>query len=70
MCVGVPSSFVSFLREHLSEDMNRATQKGVEYKALQTLDNPQKHRMRVSSCCCLLTPILLVMSYTNHALHG
>ena len=35
MCVGVPPSFASFLCEHLCEDMDRATQKGAEYKALQ-----------------------------------
>ena len=35
MCVGVPLSPASFLREHLCEDMNTATQKVAEYKALQ-----------------------------------
>ena len=49
MCVGVPPSPALFLREHLCEDMNRATQKGVEYKALQALDNPQRHAMSVYS---------------------
>ena len=55
MCVGVPPSSASFLREHLCEDMNRAAKKGAEYKALQALDNPQRHGMCVFSHCRLLT---------------
>ena len=35
MCVGVPPSSASFLHKQLCKCINRKTQKGVEYKALQ-----------------------------------